>query len=295
MRKIIVAIFVITSFLLSSCDTNGGTVDLTVNETNAEVTEITDEIIHMNNCGGKAETEQVVTKSKSVNIEGGGNLGVNAAFVNGEVSAKYGEVVGTSKSIKLAAPLGTNMEFTIRWTEKTWLGFVTSQEQISQASYKVSVPISVELVNNQDLGCSQNSETLPVIPTATQIIAIMPTEIVPTEILPTYIPDPNCMTITMFREMGKDNETKTYVRCPVGQIQYSIQIDDVLNSMILSCPGQPDKNISFSKNQARSDGQLLITVDSEVFRSEQGCKVYLTITNSIAEMGYTVWQEVIAP
>ena len=119
--------------------------------------------------------------------------------------------------------------------------------------------------------------------------------IIPTEILSTYTPDPSCMTTNMFREMGKSNETKTYVRCPVGQVQYSIQIDDVLKSIILSCPGQPDKNISFSKNQARSDGELLITVDSEEFRSEAGCKVYLTITNSIAEMGYTVWQEVIAP
>jgi len=187
MRKIIVAIFVITSFLFSSCDTNGGTIDLTVNETNAEVTEITDEIIHMNNCGGKAETEQIVEKSKSVHVEGGGNLGVNAAVVNGEVSAKYGQVAGMSKSIKMVAPSGTNMEFTIRWTEKTWIGFVTSQEQISQASYKVSVPISVELVSNQDLGCPQNTGIKPV-NTSTAIVNNTPT-IPASQVLPTSIPE----------------------------------------------------------------------------------------------------------
>jgi hypothetical protein len=186
MRKIIVAIFIVISFLLSSCDTNGGTVDLTVNETNAEVTEVTDEIIHMNNCGGKAETEQVAEKSKTIHIEGGGNLGVDAALVNGEVSAKYGEVNGVSKSIKLVAPLGTNMEFTIRWTEKTWIGFVTSQSQASQANYKVSVPISVELVSNQDLGCSQNSDIVPVntLPAVATDIPIVPTS---QQVLPTSI------------------------------------------------------------------------------------------------------------
>jgi hypothetical protein len=142
----------------------------------------------------------------------------------------------------------------------------------------------------------------PVIPTAAPVIIFTDTPIpqpptaIPTQIPPTFIPDPSCMTgYVPFREMGANGETKTYIRCPVGQIQYSIQVDDILNSIILSCPNQPDKNISFSKNEARSAGQLLNSWDSEVFRSEQGCKVLLTITNNYAEMGYTVWQEVIAP
>lgn len=152
MKNNIVAILVLLSLVLSACDTNAGTVKLTVNETAAEISEVTDETIRLNNCGGKADTEQTVERSKDIHIEGSGTLGVDGQVVKGEVSAKYGEVVGYSKSQKLIAPPGTNMEFVLRWTEKTWVGFVSAQGKDEQASYKVSVPISVELISSTDLG-----------------------------------------------------------------------------------------------------------------------------------------------
>lgn len=153
MRKIIIAIFVITSFLISSCDTNGGTVDLTVNETSAEITETTTETIHMNNCGSTGEVKQTAEKSKSVNVEYAGSLGVDKVVINGEVSAKYGEVNANAKKIELVVPAGTDMMFNLVWTEKTWVGVVTAQGKDGLANYKVSVPISVELVSSQNLGC----------------------------------------------------------------------------------------------------------------------------------------------
>jgi hypothetical protein len=141
----------------------------------------------------------------------------------------------------------------------------------------------------------ESSSSTPEVVLPQPTVTVLQPVFTPTAIPPTFAPDPSCMTVTPFRELGSNGETKTYIRCPVGQVQYSIQVDDILDSIILSCPNQPNQNITFSKNEARSKNELLNTFDSEVFRSEAGCKVKITITNNFAEMGYTVWQEVIAP
>lgn len=164
MKKYIFTAIVLISVVLAGCDTNGGTVELTVNETSTEITEVTKETIRMNNCGGAGEVKQVAERSKSVNIEYAGSLGVDKVVVNGEVSAKYGEINATAKKMELVAPAGTNMEFLIEWTEKTWIGIVTAQGKNGQADYKVSVPISVELISSQNLGCVSTSNSVPTNP-----------------------------------------------------------------------------------------------------------------------------------
>jgi hypothetical protein len=174
MRKYTLTALIIISIMLAGCDTNAGTVNLTVNETSAEITEVTNESIHMNNCGSAGEVKQTAEKSKSVNVEYAGSFGVDKVVVNGEVSAKYGEINSNTKKIELVAPAGTNMEFNLKWTEKTWIGIVTAQGKDGQANYKVSVPISVELVNSQDLGCG-TSNIVPVNPTNPPIPTSMPT------------------------------------------------------------------------------------------------------------------------
>ena len=163
MRKYILPVIILVSMVLVGCDTNAGTVNLALNETSAEITEVTNESIRMNNCGGKGDVKQTAKRSKSVNVEYAGAIGIDKVVVNGEVSAKYGEINETTKEIELHAPAGTNMEFIIEWTEKTWVGFVTAQDQDGQANYKVSVPISVSLVNSQDLGCPSTA-TQPEVP-----------------------------------------------------------------------------------------------------------------------------------
>jgi tetratricopeptide (TPR) repeat protein len=154
---------ILTSIFLSGCGTNAGTSDVAIKETAAEVTESTHETIHMNNCGGKGDAKQVAKRSKSVNVEYSGKISVDKVVVEGEVSAKYNEVNENTKSLELVAPAGTNMDFDILWTEKTWIGIVTEQGKDGQGNYKVSVPISVELISSQDLGCESNqiSSTLP--------------------------------------------------------------------------------------------------------------------------------------
>ncbi len=171
MRKFVFTAIVLISIMLAGCDTNAGTVDLAVNETSAEITEVTYETIHMNNCGSAGDVKQTAERSKSVNVEYAGSFGVDKVLVNGEVSAKYGEINAMAKKIELTAPAGTNMEFRLKWTEKTWVGVVTAQGKDGQANYKVSVPISVDLESSKDLGCgtSNNSPSIPTsLPPATQ-------------------------------------------------------------------------------------------------------------------------------
>jgi hypothetical protein len=102
-----------------------------------------------------------------------------------------------------------------------------------------------------------------------------------------------CDRVTTVREPADQNERKTYIRCPVGNIQYLIQVDDMLESITLDCPETSLQTIAFSKNAGRSAGQLLPTFDSEKFTSQSGCKVYITIVNGLDQIGYTIWQEVI--
>ncbi len=148
-----IALTVSLILAVTACSTNAGTVSVTVRETAAEITEVTEETIHMNNCGGSRDSEQTAEKSKSVQVEVGGSLEVDLDLVKREVTAKYSEVTGVSKSQKLSAAPGTNMEFNLKWTEKTWIGIVTAQGKDGQGNYRVSVPISVELISSQDLGC----------------------------------------------------------------------------------------------------------------------------------------------
>lgn len=181
MQKHFLVVITTMSLFLFGCDTNAGTKTLNVQETAAEISEVTREIIHMNNCGGKADSEQVAEKSKDVAIEGGGLVGIDGKIIKGEVSAKYATIAGVNKSIKMIAPPGTNMEFVIDWTEKTWIGIVTTQKIDGQANYKVSVPVSVELISSRDLG------GCPVTPTPT-------TEINPTPTIETIVVIPNTST-----------------------------------------------------------------------------------------------------
>lgn len=134
------------------------TSDLQVVETENKQ-EVTTEIVHINNCGGMANTEQTVTHSFSTSIGGGitAKLGIKIV-AEGGVSAKYEEARNTMKSIKLAAPPGTNMEFTLQWTEQTWIGRVMANGETGD--YTARVPISVAQVDAKDIGC-------PITPTAT--------------------------------------------------------------------------------------------------------------------------------
>jgi len=110
--------------------------------------------------------------------------------------------------------------------------------------------------------------------------------------IPTF--DPTCDTRFFVRESAGEGTGKTYIRCPVGEVEYSIQTDDLLTEIALECPDSGRQSISFAKNEQLSEGEELPTFDSARFTSYPGCKVYITIVNTIADqMGYTIREEVV--
>lgn len=124
--------------------------DVQVTETQSRtITSI--ETIHINNCGGKADSKQVAERSFSVNIEGAIGASVGYLVVQGSVSAKYGQYRNVSKRQEFSAPPGTNMEITLKWTEQEWVGALLSGNQ--SGTYDARAPLSLEQVSSRDLGC----------------------------------------------------------------------------------------------------------------------------------------------
>jgi hypothetical protein len=121
--------------------------------------EVIPDIVLINNCGGTADTEQTATRSFSTNIEGEVTLKATYEVIEGSISAKYGESRNTSKSIKLVAPPGTNMEFTLQWTEQTWIGRVMASGE--SGDYVARMPISVAQVEAKNLGCISTDTPIP--------------------------------------------------------------------------------------------------------------------------------------
>lgn len=95
------------------------------------------------------------------------------------------------------------------------------------------------------------------------------------------------------REVADSNETRIYTRCPVGEIQYSLQTDDFLESVVLQCPRKDDQIIEFKLNEERSKDQLLPTYDTAKFSSYPNCRVSITINNAGGLIGYTIWREIV--
>jgi hypothetical protein len=164
MRKslFILVLILITSFLLG-CSPKSPVAQLV--ETSRETISYED-TIRMNNCGGKADSEQLIERSFRTSIEGGMELGAGYKEVfEGRVSAKYGQYKSESKSMKLVAPPGTNMEFLISWSEEIRAGNVTIDGR--SGNYNVRIPLSVEQLSGNDLGCDGTSQNENIHPTIT--------------------------------------------------------------------------------------------------------------------------------
>lgn len=114
--------------------------------------------------------------------------------------------------------------------------------------------------------------------------------------LPTSTSDPDCDKDNYIRDTLPEGTLKTYIRCPIGEVEYLIQADDNLYNLTLHCPNAVERSISFSKDKQLSEGQALPTFRSEKFITSSDCQVYIVIENTIADqMGYTITQEEIAP
>jgi hypothetical protein len=166
-------IILLAAFLSAACDFVHP--DVEVNESGNQ-TIATDETVHLNNCGGKADSKQTAEHSFAASLEGTASLKISPSIIEGSISAKYGQYRNVSKSQELTAPPKTNMEFILRWTEQQWFGAVIAGGQ--SGTYKAQVPLSVELVSSRDLGCGATSQQpstplpqLPPLPSSSPEIA----------------------------------------------------------------------------------------------------------------------------
>ncbi len=179
-----IEIILAIALLLASCgggntapQSSGGNKNLEINETSVSTNTVA-EPIYLNNCGSIANAEQISEHSQTITITGEAQIGVGNEIVEASVGAKYAVAKGVTKSQKVIAAPGTNMEFILLWTEKVSEGSVTVSGNSGEATYHVSVPISVEQASANDLGCGNtntNTDTNsnpPVLPTPTTIIVI---------------------------------------------------------------------------------------------------------------------------
>lgn len=153
--------FLVVFMLLSACENArvANNPKVKIDETSNSAVSY-DETIHINNCGGKADSEQTVSRSFATSIEGGIEIGVQQ-IVEGSISAKYSQYRNTTKGMRLLAPPGANMEFVLRWSEQIRAGNVVVNG--STGTYEVHIPVGVEQVSSQDLGCLAHN---PIIPTS---------------------------------------------------------------------------------------------------------------------------------
>lgn len=138
--------------LSGSSGSNIQSVDGQITENNPKVNSMT-EIVRLNNCGGKADVEQIIERTQSFSFDAGGEAGVGYKnVVWAALSERYGESDEVKKSIILVAPPNTNMEYTLTWTERIYTGVIQLQSY-PRTDYSVSSPIEVALTSSRDLGC----------------------------------------------------------------------------------------------------------------------------------------------
>lgn len=146
MKRWLTSSIIIAALILTSC----GQPAIQIREMESKMVSST-ETVHMNNCGGRDSSEQTAQRSFAISLELTSQSKVEYTVVENRVSGKYGADKDMNKSQLLKAPPETNMEFILQWTEEVHSGEIIQMENIS--SYTVHVPMSVELVSSQDLGC----------------------------------------------------------------------------------------------------------------------------------------------
>lgn len=127
--KLFMGLFILTLLLLPGCGKSG---DVAISELGSKTVTFI-ETKHMNNCGGKAESEQSFSNSFMSNI--GGGVGIeggydNAGVIKGKIDSTYNQYHNSTSDIKLKAPQAqiwnllydgqkTNGQEMLRSTEKT--------------------------------------------------------------------------------------------------------------------------------------------------------------------------------
>jgi hypothetical protein len=195
----IVALIVFFS-LVSGCQSPTGNLEVIEKGTGPNRQDI--EVLHLNNCDGKADATQSVERGQMVQIEGGAELGVSIEVIEAAVTGKYATASYANKNISLTAPPKTNMEFTLEWTMKEQNGTVSAKGK--SAPYHHLTPIDVQIQAQRDLGCgtvvtltpTNVSETASAMSSPTVSVQATDTSVPPTStpLPPTYTPIPPTAT-----------------------------------------------------------------------------------------------------
>ena len=187
LHKISIVIIIIL-FALSSCGKAAQTIPptqssslviptLVINITGTDVSEVTVETVSQPNCGGTAEVESNIEKSRSIQhvIETQNGIAVNAngqvgfagtdvelgATIASQLGYSYGTVDNIARSLTVKAKPGTNMQHSIKQNEIWQVGtakvIVGSQE--TTIPFRFRYDFNIELVGSEDLGCNNLQPT----------------------------------------------------------------------------------------------------------------------------------------
>jgi len=191
--KELLSLLILFPFIVTSCGTPqqppNPNVDIEIQLIGSEPKEIGTETISQPNCGGNAEIENAVERSRSIEyvmeVQNGVSVNTNGQVgfagtdveLGATVATQFGQSYGTSetiaRSITVKAQARTNMQHVIRHMEIWEIG----QAKISVGGQQTIIPFkfrsnfAIELVGSNQLTCDPNgtinntSETQSVIPT----------------------------------------------------------------------------------------------------------------------------------
>jgi hypothetical protein len=150
---------------------------LVLNMTGTDVSEVTVETVSQPNCGGTAEVETNIQKSRSIQhiIETQNGIAVNAngrvdfagtgvelgATIASQLGYSYGTVDNIARSLTLKAKPGTNMQHSIKQNEIWQIGtakIVVGGQEIT-IPFRFRYDFNIELVGSKDLGCTNLQPT----------------------------------------------------------------------------------------------------------------------------------------
>jgi len=194
--KELLSLLILFPFIVTSCGTSqppapgsNPTVNIEIQQMGSETKEVGKEIVSQNNCGGTAELENVVEKSRAieyvmevqngVSVNANGQVGFAGTDVElgTTVATQFGLSYGTSetvsRSIIVKAQAGTNMQHVIRHMEVWEIGQATvtvgGQQTIIPFSFRSN--FAIELAESNQLPCPTgttnggSSDKQPLVPT----------------------------------------------------------------------------------------------------------------------------------
>ena len=100
-RRFTVLVFVLSLLMLSSCSNR-----LQVQETGSPQQSVELEVVHLNNCFGKASLTQTLERSETTVIEAGAELGFDTTKTRTAIAGRYTTNSSQSKSLSVTAPPG---------------------------------------------------------------------------------------------------------------------------------------------------------------------------------------------